>query len=920
MERPPTQTSRILAALHVAAAASPDASNSSPARRTPLADSNTPNAEAGGSNLKKRARTLDLARQVQAKSLGDSGATADASFLSSSLNSSPVVAGGFQLNYDQNTPLRAVDIGGHDQEEKMAEFVTKSLDNLSDGLTVKECMRELGLENSQDLLPGLEVRLMAHQAIGVAWMLKRERGQDKGGILADDMGLGKTVQMIATMAMNPPGPDEDARTTLIVVPAALLQQWKDEIETKTNEMFTVRLHHGKDKLKKTSEIKEYDVVITTYQTLSMDFHIPKDVEADEETQWLAKHGGVLAKCRFYRAIADEAQYIRNRSTKASLSLAHVRAKYRWMLTGTPVTNTLADIYGLLRFGRFRPWNDFNSFNEHVAKVQLSDASLAGQRAQMILKPLLLRRTKTSTLEGKPILTLPNKDIEIVRLKFTPEEREIYDSFEKRSKISLNRFIRAGTLVKNHAAVLVMILRLRQLCCHPHLILSIAEGQGFGDPTLLMGSDTEKERGRALNLMGKPWVDAVKRRFLIRTSATEMLDDEDEAKADSSNCPVCKDLFLGDNGRVLPCGHEICFDCTLDLSNSAIAHDGVFGEGSEKQNLAAEKAYEEAAAKGLRPCPTCHKMTDLKSKKIFKSSAFDPTEDELEQHARSKREAKRPRYSWSDDVSSSVHVRAAPQKAFEDRRIDSDDDDDMPDVPLLGALFKKEEKEESISTAKKWKGKGKTGRKAKSGDDEDDVDMPSDAVISNWGRGDDDLEPSTKMLEMMRLLKEWESTGDKTICYSQWTSMLDLIEILFTRHGVRSLRFDGKMDRAARDAVLATFKKAGGPKVILISTKCGSVGLNLVSANRIINMDLSWNAAAETQAYDRAHRIGQNKDVWVKRLVVENTIEERMLQLQDVKSGLANAALGEGNGASLHKMSVKDIKQLFGMAPTPDDHD
>lgn len=66
-----------------------------------------------------------------------------------------------------------------------------------------------------------------------------------------------------------------------------------------------------------------------------------------------------------------------------------------------------------------------------------------------------------------------------------------------------------------------------------------------------------------------------------------------------------------------------------------------------------------------------------------------------------------------------------------------------------------------------------------------------------------------------------------------TSMLDLIEKLFSRHGIRSLRFDGKMDRAARDSTLATFKQSGGPKVILISTKCGSVGLNLVSANRII---------------------------------------------------------------------------------------
>ncbi|KAF7967113.1 hypothetical protein HWV62_35883 [Athelia sp. TMB] len=181
-----------------------------------------------------------------------------------------------------------------------------------------------------------------------------------------------------------------------------------------------------------------------------------------------------------------------------------------------------------------------------------------------------------------------------------------------------------------------------------------------------------------------------------------------------------------------------------------------------------------------------------------------------------------------------------------------------------------------------------------------------------------MEASTKMMGLIDLLKEWDETGDKTICYSQWTSMLDLIEKLFARYGIRSLRYDGSMDRNAREIALSTFKRAGGPKVILISTRCGGVGLNLVAANRIINMDLSWNYASESQAYDRVHRLGQDKDVIVKRLVVRNTIEERMLELQDVKVGLSEAALGEGNGARLHKLSVKQLKSLFGMGPKKDD--
>ncbi|KAJ7058180.1 SNF2 family DNA-dependent ATPase [Mycena amicta] len=918
--------SRILGALN--ADTSGAVSTDTPPRRTPLQMLSTPNTETGASKLGKRLRAVNLAQRA----IGSSDAIGDASFLSSSFSSSPAApASTFQLNYDNDTPLRSIDLGGEDQEQKLAEFVTRGIDNLSHGVSVKEAFTDLGLTSQRDLLPGLEVRLLPHQAIGVSWMLKRERGPDKGGILADDMGLGKTVQMIATMVMNLPKDDDDCRVTLIVVPAALLQQWKDEIESKTNDMFRARLHHGKDKLKKTSEVKDYDVVITTYHTLCADFAIPSDVDPSEESQWLAKHGGVLARTRFFRAVADEAQYIRNRSTKASISLAHVRAKYRWMLTGTPITNTLADIYGLLRFGRFRPYNDWPSFNEHIARVQLEDAPLAGNRAQVILKPLMLRRTKQSTLEGEPILKLPPKEIELVKLRFSDEEREIYDTFEKRTKIRLNRFIRAGTVVKNHAAILVMILRLRQLCCHPHLILSIAEGQGFDDPTMLVGSDAEKERDRARKSLGKPWVDAVKKRFLVRASAAEMIDRDDEMNADSANCSNCKDLFTEDSGRILPCGHEMCFDCVLDLSNSAIAHDGVFGEGDEKQNNAREKEYEEASAKGLRPCPKCKKMADLNPTKIFKSAAFEPTEDELEEYARSKRQAKRPRYALYEDVK----TRPVERRPLEERGVDSDGSD-LEDLPLLATMRPKEEAkvrvcpteyfvltlledENSISVGKKnpYKGKGKS--KAKAGDEDDDVEMPSAATISNWGRGDDSLEASTKMVAMLEMLKEWDSTGDKTICYSQWTSMLNLVEIIFSRNGIRNLRFDGKMNREQRDAVLAQFKLRQGPKVMLISTKAGSVGLNLVSANRIINLDLSWNAASEAQAYDRAHRIGQEKSVWVKRLVVENTIEERMLKLQDVKSGLADAALGEGTGVSLHKLSVKEIRQLFGM-PAADNGD
>ncbi|KZT24992.1 hypothetical protein NEOLEDRAFT_1156494 [Neolentinus lepideus HHB14362 ss-1] len=808
--------------------------------------------------------------------------------------SSSRVLTGFSLYYDDESPISHIDRGGPDQAQRMAEFVTRSIDNLSQGITVRGAMEKLSLKDKKDLIPGLEVRLLPHQAIGVAWMVDQElMSPHRGGVLADEMGLGKTVQMIATMVKNLPQPGDKYRTTLIVVPAALLLQWKEEIESKSNEVFTIHIHHGRDKLKKLSAVREFDVIITTYQTLNVDFAVPTDVPQEEELDWLAENGGLLSRMQWYRVILDEAQFIRNRTTRSSKSVALLRSRYRWMLTGTPVTNSLADIYGLIRFGRFRPWNDWKDFNEYIA-FQLEDAVLAGLRAQEVLKPILLRRTKDAELEGEPLLQLPKKNVDVVELEFSSEERDLYDSFEKRVAFTISKLYREGTILKKCAHLFIIGSISCLTNCFP-----ISLAKPYSDPTLLVASDVDKERARAMQLMGHAWVNE-HLSFMARARMMA-LDFEDEDDVPETFCPVCGDLYTNDSGRVLTCKHQICFDCALGLRTAPIAHDGHFGEGDEAENLKAEKEYEVAVAKGWRPCPTCKKMCDMNDN-MFRSSAFEPTPEEMEKIQREQRDARRKKQARK--------ASPEPGPSVIDLELD-ESDDDLPDVStLIASRLSPKKKEDDSDVGREVPDKGK---KAKAGDDSDDEDDTpiSQSLIDTWARGDSNVEPSTKMLALVEQLKEAEIAGDKTICYSQWTSMLDLVEMVFNRYGIRSLRYDGKMDRESREKSLSTFKKNGGPKVMLISTKCGGVGLNLVSANRVVNMDLSWNFATESQAYDRVHRLGQEKEVFVKRLIVKDTIEERMLKLQALKTDLANAALGEGTG-NLHKLSVKDIVNLFGI--------
>ena len=157
------------------------------------------------------------------------------------------------------------------------------------------------------------------------------------------------------------------------------------------------------------------------------------------------------------------------------------------------------------------------------------------------------------------------------------------------------------------------------------------------------------------------------------------------------------------------------------------------------------------------------------------------------------------------------------------------------------------------------------------------------------------ETSSKVEAVVEALADAAADGHKALVFSQWTSLLDLVEPHLTREGIAYTRLDGSTTNRA--AVVETFQDSAGPPVMLVSLKAGGTGLNLTAADHVFLLDPWWNPAVEDQAADRAHRIGQDRPVMVYRLVAKDTVEERILALQERKRTIADVALGEASQAS-----------------------
>ncbi|KAF4219061.1 hypothetical protein CNMCM5878_003916 [Aspergillus fumigatiaffinis] len=276
----------------------------------------------------------------------------------------------------------------------------------------------------------LKIALMTHQVEGVTWMKTMEDSEWKGGILADDMGLGKTVQALS-LVKSRTCPDARTLPTLIVTPAGLIQQWEREAENIFDSGQRVFVYYQRKGRLTFQDLCQYQVVLTTYGTIC------------SELKQKAHDSPIFGDGKAWqRIILDEAQCIKNARSKTAMACCEVKASYRWCLSGTPLMNHLGELCSLLKFLRIQPYVSSDSFNTILKSESIGRANDAENERDMqlqgFLKTIMLRRTKATTVNGKPIVELPSVTIEDVYVAFTEEERCTYAVLESLSQRHVQR--------------------------------------------------------------------------------------------------------------------------------------------------------------------------------------------------------------------------------------------------------------------------------------------------------------------------------------------------------------------------------------------------------------------------------------------------------------------------------------------------
>lgn len=382
--------------------------------------------------------------------------------------------------------------------------ITNLLQNLSEEDEVKEVQSPVW--ESDRSIEGLSINLLDHQVHGVQFLYEREHISTpfKGGLLCDDMGLGKTVQAIALIVKNAPKkaelddlndlnsllkprsdiPLRKFKSTLVICPVSLTTQWFQEI-SKFAPQLKCLIYLGPNRPNDYKKLIGYDVIISSYETIRSEH---------------SKAKSPIYQGYWYRIILDEAHTIKNKKSKIAISVSEIESLRRWCLTGTPIQNSIEDLQSLIYFLRVSKYSNPDQWKHDISLLMKNGStSKAFELLKKELNQIMIRRTKA--ILQKTNFKLPPKIVHNVEIEFSKIERNLYDNLKTNiiNNLSKNTDIvqskdtsgsginddRTNELFSKFSKIpnksgsnfymyaLVLLLRLRQMCCHWKLLTDLS---------------------------------------------------------------------------------------------------------------------------------------------------------------------------------------------------------------------------------------------------------------------------------------------------------------------------------------------------------------------------------------------------------------------------------------------------------------
>ena len=742
----------------------------------------------------------------------------------------------------------------------------------------------------------LMAQLKEYQLKGLNWLVNLYE-QGINGILADEMGLGKTVQSISVMAYlaekhNIWGP------FLVIAPASTLHNWQQEI-TRFVPNLKVLPYWGTAKDRKVlrkfwdrkhisyTEDSPFHVLVTSYQLVVQD------------TQY-------FQKIRWQYMILDEAQAIKSSSSSRWKSLLGFHCRNRLLLTGTPIQNNMQELWALLHFimpslfdshDEFSDWFSKDIESHAQSNTKLNEDQL--KRLHMILKPFMLRRIKKHVQKE-----LGDKIEEDIFCDLTYRQRAYYGNL--RNRISIMDLIEKAAVGDDQdtATLMNLVMQFRKVCNHPDLFeradttspLSMAyfaetasfmrEGNNvnvvystrnfieYELPRLLCsseaqintagpGNDKAGFRTKYLTQLMNIWTPEYIRQHSSEDEAFSWLRFSDTSAGEACDASHTDIFMRAVHFKDKPAHLGRC---------SAIYDDGEnagFTPNHALFNIVARNARQPLADTTIEG--HMHNLLN-----VAKSTFQDIGLSVIEQCARPAASAPPIEIACSNQAT-----------GIQNRNV-------LFNIPMRKALYGLSEKDEQALLDAK-------------------VDLAFfpihgmlPAPLSEKARFTNIQVPSMrrfvtdsgKLAKLDALLRELKNGGHRVLLYFQMTRMIDLMEEYLTYRNYKYLRLDGSTKLEDRRDTVHDFQTRPDIFIFLLSTRAGGLGINLTSADTVIFYDSDWNPTIDSQAMDRAHRLGQTKQVTVYRMITRGTIEERIRKRALQKEEVQRVVISGGSGAGV----------------------